>query len=485
MAANKISYFYDLRGPSIVYDTACSSSLVALNAAVRDLRAGTIDRAIVSGVSVTLDPAKNAVFNAYTMLSPDGICYSFDERANGYCRSEGIATIILEREDVCKTGICRILGTSVNSDGFKTRGITYPSGTQQYSNALLAFAQAGVHPDSIGYVEAHGTGTTAGDAQELAGFARVFYGPGTVPRQIPLGSVKSNMGHAEGASGLMSLIKCLVMYENQQLYPNANFVSTAHSQLLEGYFAVVQKTVAWTPSNVCISNYGFGGTNAFAILGPVQTPPVDDPISRASSTTFSNLNGIPVPMDDQWAKQQIALGNDNMYRYKNGIRQRPHRHITFLYGGQGSQWNGMGRSLYGTNPSFTATIDRLAVHLRPSVDLVELFKDGNSWLQKEKSVLGITSYQIAVTNMLEEVGIYPDAYLGHSLGEVAAGYASYGEDPATGARLRMQTEEQTIRIAQVRSTLSSMLWTDYLILQTPLEYTTYTKAHEQPSEGYY
>lgn len=182
MAANKISYFYDLRGPSIVYDTACSSSLVALNAAFRDLRAGTIDRAIVGGVSVTLDPAKNAVFNAYTMLSPDGICYSFDERANGYCRSEGIATIILEREDVCKTGICRILGTSVNSDGFKTHGITYPSGAQQYSNARLAFDQAGVHPDSIGYIEAHGSGTTAGDAQELAGFARVFYGPGSVPR---------------------------------------------------------------------------------------------------------------------------------------------------------------------------------------------------------------------------------------------------------------------------------------------------------------
>ena len=186
MAANKISFFYDLRGPSIVYDTACSSSLVALNAAVRDLRAGTVDRAIVGGVSVTLDPAKNAVFNAFTMFSPDGCCYAFDERANGYCRSEGIATIILEREDVCTGGICRVLGTSVNSDGFKTKGITYPSGAQQHANAILALAQADVHPDSIGYIEAHGTDTTAGDAQELTGFTRVFYGTDstTPPRQI-------------------------------------------------------------------------------------------------------------------------------------------------------------------------------------------------------------------------------------------------------------------------------------------------------------
>ena len=112
------------------------------------------------------------------------------------------------------------------------------------------------------------------------------------------------------------------------------------------------------------------------------------------------------------------------------------------------------------------------------MDLVALYRDGQSWMKKENSVLGITSYQIAVTNMLEEAGIYPDAYLGHSLGEVAAGYVSYGVDPRTGGRLRMQTEEQTIHIAHVRSTLSAMIWTDHLILQTPVVYPTYRTARQ-------
>ena len=152
MAANKISYFYDFHGPSIVYDTACSSSLVALNQAVNDMRLGIIDRAIVGGISLTLDPTINTLFNAFHMLSPTGKCYSFDDKANGYCRSEGIVAIVLERDTVCETGICRVLGTSVNSDGHKAKGITFPSGAQQCDNAQKAFKNANITPNDICYI---------------------------------------------------------------------------------------------------------------------------------------------------------------------------------------------------------------------------------------------------------------------------------------------------------------------------------------------
>ena len=139
MAANKISFFYNLKGPSMAIDTACSSSLVALHQARMDIAAGVIDRAVVSGVSLTLDPKKNSTFNAFTMLSPDGRCYTFDTRANGYCRSESVVTVILESAQMRSGGICQLLGTSVNSDGYKEKGITFPSGKDQAANARCAF----------------------------------------------------------------------------------------------------------------------------------------------------------------------------------------------------------------------------------------------------------------------------------------------------------------------------------------------------------
>ncbi len=268
MAANKISFFYDLKGPSMVFDTACSSSLVALHQANQDLKAGLIDRAIVGGASLTLDPNKNKVFQAYSMLSPTGRCHSFDTRADGYCRAEGIAVVLLESPAVCTSGLAQVLGSSVNSDGFTAKGITFPSGRDQAANARAAFQAAQILPEAIGFVEAHGTGTVAGDSQELGGLTEVLYGPANadtstedaaqlpqkrsvqqtlLPRHIPIGSVKSVMGHAEGASGLMSLIKVLLMYEHKQLLPNQLFdynpsdpaSTNPHAAIKDGYFQVI------------------------------------------------------------------------------------------------------------------------------------------------------------------------------------------------------------------------------------------------------
>jgi fatty acid synthase len=223
MAANRLSFFYDLKGPSLTLDTACSSSLVALERATRDLRCGLIDRAIVGGISLTLDPHKSASFHAFTMLSPTGRCYSFDTRADGYCRSDGVNVVIVERNRDEHACYAHIDGIGINSDGYTPLGITYPSGAMQAALMREVFRQPlnpSLTPEQVQYHEAHGTGTIVGDRQELLGLGEIYTTP------MVIGSVKSNMGHCEGASGLMGLIKILLMYEDRQLYANFDFVDS-------------------------------------------------------------------------------------------------------------------------------------------------------------------------------------------------------------------------------------------------------------------
>lgn len=326
---------------SLSLDTACSSSLVAFHQACSDLKNGTIDRAIVGGLSLTLDPAKNASFNAFSMLSPDGRCYSFDTRANGYCRSEGIAAIVLESSRVRVSGIARVLGSSVNCDGHKENGITYPSAELQAANAQAAFdsTDGEVTPASVSFIEAHGTGTVAGDKEELEGFVSVFYGDGgkeSRGRGIPIGSVKSCMGHAEGASGLMSLVKCLLMFENETILPNQNFEQTVHRPILDGKFRIVTKAERWQPGICCISNYGFGGTNAFAIIGPMDKSrstrilPGELPRTPFSNSALTDFDLVSTT----WFQEQVMLGNDTDYRFRDGYPCRKCPSVCFLFGGQ-------------------------------------------------------------------------------------------------------------------------------------------------------
>ena len=481
MAANKLSYFYNLKGPSLVIDTACSSSLVALNQARTDLLAGTIDRAIVGGISLTLDPKKNATFNAFTMLSKDGRCFAFDTRANGYCRSEAIVAVILESSTVCSGGYAELLGTSVNSDGNKEKGITYPSGKDQAVNARRAFNSAGVNPESITYIEAHGTGTTAGDKQELEGLSKVFYGTSGIRsdyRSIPIGSVKSSMGHSEGASGLVSVVKCLLMYEHGELLPNYDFQQTAQEPLLDGRFKVVDTLVKHQLGNVCISNYGFGGTNAFAILGKSNLNlHKEGELVPSMTLSFSN-SATDSKANSQWLYEQTLLGNDQMFKLRAGKRVKACQSIAFVYGGQGSQWIDMGKRLMSESETFRKTIERLSLHIKEvddSIDLVKLFENGAQWMEKEYSVLGICAYQIAATNIVrDELGIKPDYYIGHSLGETAAGYAN-----------NIQTEAESIRIALVRSKLSKGLRTDVNVLRTKRRLDFEIACHSKEYNYYY
>ncbi len=450
MAANKISFFYNLKGPSMVIDSACSSSMVALNCAINDIKNKVIDRAIVGGVSITINPNINSMFNQFTMLSPDGKCYSFDSRANGYCRSEGIGVIIIESDEVCNYGYSKILGISVNNDGYKDNGITFPSGEVQSINNLQAFNSSCIHPDSISYIEAHGTGTLAGDSQELDGLMKTFYSNNNIPKRFKLGSVKSNMGHAEAASGIMSLIKCLLMFEKRKIFPNLNYKSTKHEQIINNYFTITDKLEPWIPGNICINNFGFGGTNASIIIGPGNIK-YENKISQ-TQLSFGFNHQISPFFDDQ-----IYLGNDKLFNFRNGKTSKTSSKIAFIYGGQGSQWNQMGQLLINSNQIFKSTIIRLNSYLPndSNINLVDLYENGSMWMNKTFTTLGICSYQIAITNILSHHNILPDFYLGHSLGEIAAGYAN-----------NLQSEYETINLAYIRSILSLKLRPKSKIIKT-------------------
>lgn len=469
MAANKISFFYDFKGPSLVIDTACSSSLVALNHAFQDIKEGNIDRAIVGGISITTNPNINACFNAFKMLSPDGRCYSFDERANGYCRSEGIGAIVIESERVCKYGYSKILGIGVNNDGNTSKGITFPSSQAQSELGKSVLQKYNISPDSIAYIEAHGTGTKAGDNCELNSLNAILEGN---HETLPIGSVKSNMGHAEGASGLMSIIKCLLMFEHQQLLPNINFKSTKHQLLLQKRFRVVEKIEKWEPGNICICNYGFGGTNALTVISPGNIT------FSKNGKSKQQLKNICFTNEKQYQNQEFftihsSLGNDSFYdkRYFNSIEKKniyKKNKVAFVFGGQGSQWLNMGKYLFSNNVIFKETIERLNQFIPEEINLVELYNDGNNWLDKKYSVLGIVSYQIAMVNIIREKGITANYFLGHSLGEICCGYFS-----------GIQSEQQTIQIALVRSKLTQKIDTDklFLISSDQYEFPVLSKNH--------
>lgn len=354
MAANRLSYFYDLKGPSITVDTACSSSLVALDRAVRDIRQGLVDRAIVGGLSLTLDPHKNSSFNAFTMLSPTGRCHSFDTRANGYCRSDGIACVVLEPGS---KGYALVQGTGTNCDGAKPQGITYPSSKGQQTLMAEVFAKSKINPGGVVYHEAHGTGTIAGDKEELEALATIY------SQSLPLGSVKSNMGHAEGASGLMSVIKILLMFEDHKLYPNFDYQESPHEAINNGNFVVVKKEQEWEPGLCTVSNFGFGGSNAFAILAPSlveeRSASTGGPKKLLATAFASSPGSMPATKHDAYYQIQRSLGNNAAFQYewKDG-GWRESSQLVFVFNGQGSQWNGMGKDLMEQNSTFRSTIER-------------------------------------------------------------------------------------------------------------------------------
>ncbi|MGA2448027.1 MAG: beta-ketoacyl synthase N-terminal-like domain-containing protein [Polyangiaceae bacterium] len=300
IAANRLSYFFDLRGPSVAVDTACSSSLVAVHMAIRALRAGECDLALVGGVNAILSPECTIAFSEAGMLAADGMCKTFDARADGYVRGEGCGVVVLRRlDDAIFRGdrVRSILRGSALSQNGRSNGLTAPNGLAQQSAIRRALADAGVEASQIDYVEAHGSGTPLGDVIEAQALAEVFREARSAQNRLGVGSVKANIGHLEAAAGIAGLLKIVLTLERGLVPEQPGFrqLDPRIGKIADGFS--IRKPGDPAPPRPClgaVSSFGFGGTNAHVIVqaspgrdAPAQALYVDPGALRPELFVFS------------------------------------------------------------------------------------------------------------------------------------------------------------------------------------------------------
>ncbi|WP_413432684.1 type I polyketide synthase [Crateriforma spongiae] len=300
IAAGRISYLFDLRGPSFIVDTACSSALVAIHQAVVSLRRRESDAAIAGGVNLILTPETTIAFSKARMLSPDGDCRPFDDDANGYVRGEGCGMVLMKRyTDAVRDGdqvYGVIRGSAINQDG-RTSGITAPSSEAQVRCIREAMAGAKVTPDHVSYVEAHGTGTPLGDPIEMTALQKVFGGRAQELSPVRVGSVKGNIGHTETVSGVAGLLKVLQMFRHQQIPRQAGFGRLNRNIRLEdNRLKIADSSHDWMCDDLGtriagVSSFGFGGTNAHLI---VQEAPHPHTGENGTAVANGHVNGSAI-----------------------------------------------------------------------------------------------------------------------------------------------------------------------------------------------
>ncbi|XP_063827966.1 fatty acid synthase [Ostrinia nubilalis] len=455
MFPNRISYTFDLKGPSYAVDTACSSSLFALAQAFTAIRAGHCDAAIVAGSNLCLKPGNSLNFHRLSMLAPDGRCAAFDASGRGYVRSEAVVAVLLQRRGAARRAYATVRNARMNTDGSKEQGITFPAGAVQQRLARETFAEARLRPQDVVYVEAHGTGTKVGDPQEVNAIADFFCEERSTP--LLLGSVKSNMGHSEPASGLCSVAKMVVAMEAGVIPANLHYKSPNAEipALSDGRIQVVDKNTPWDGGLVAINSFGFGGANAHVILesergraapaaateGPYAVPRVvvasgrtDDAVRRllALARDHPNDRALHALLDRVHAHNIVGhahrgyalLADDVVEEVVENDSSEP-RPIWFVFSGMGSQWAGMAKTLLRL-PAFAASIARSAAALRPhGVDLEHVIRDAPDAAFDDviASFVSIAAVQVALVDVLREVGVRPDGIVGHSVGEIGCAYA--------------------------------------------------------------
>ncbi|EHB09358.1 Fatty acid synthase [Heterocephalus glaber] len=452
MMANRLSFFFDFKGPSIALDTACSSSLMALQNAYEAIRSGQCPAAIVGGINVLLKPNTSVQFMKLGMLSPEGMCKSFDETGSGYCRSEAVVAVLLTKKSLARRVYATILNAGTNTDGSKEQGVTFPSGEAQEQLIRSLYLPAGLAPESLEYIETHGTGTKVGDPQELNSITRAL----CASRQDPLliGSTKSNMGHPEPASGLAALAKVLLCLEHGLWAPNLHF-HTPNSEipaLSDGRLQVVDRPLPVHGGIVSINSFGFGGSNVHVILQPHTKQP-SPPAPHAALPRLLRVSGRTLEaaqsLLDQGCQHSqdltfVSMLNDIMatslstmpFRgyavlgVEGGaqeVQQVPSskRPLWFICSGMGTQWYGMGVSLMHLG-GFRDSILRSDEALKPvglKVSDLLLSTKKNTFDDIVHAFVSLTAIQIALLDLLTSMGLRPDGIIGHSLGEVACAYA--------------------------------------------------------------
>ncbi|KAG9525398.1 putative polyketide synthase, partial [Aureobasidium melanogenum] len=486
MQSNRLSYYFDLRGPSMTVDTACSSSLVALHSAMQSIRSGESSSAVVAAAHLNLTPDFFVTMSNTQLLNDAGKTFAFDHRAiSGFARGEGAGSLILKPlEAAIRDGdVIRavIHNSGVNQDG-KTNGITVPNGRAQSDLIKQVYLKAGLDPAECGFSECHGTGTKVGDPIEVAGIHEAL-GAGRSPRNpLFVGSVKSNVGHLEGASGIVSVIKAAMMLEKGMILPNANFETANPNIPLDQYnMKVPTSTRPWPRGKkyVSVSNYGFGGANAHVVLGAAP---------KGLKTTMTTIRSLDEAPEEPVCKLFVLSAHDSQALQKKitdlgvFLEQRPEvfekllagnvaytlgerrSHLPcrlaiaaassdelgqslattkvptfrarneptlgFVFTGQGAQWAAMGAELARDYPIFAAALntadDTLKVLGADFSLKEEMLKPADTSLINAAHISqpACTALQIALTMLLSSWGIHPAAVVGHSSGEIGCAFAA-------------------------------------------------------------
>ncbi|RDA86508.1 hypothetical protein CP532_2001 [Ophiocordyceps camponoti-leonardi (nom. inval.)] len=483
MLANRVSWFLNLRGPSVTVDTACSSSMAALHLACETIRSETNETrcALVGGTSLLLDPDDPCCLNALGFLSPDSRCFAFDSRANGYARGEGIAMLVVKHiDDALRDGDAIravVRATGLNADG-RTAGIVLPNGEAHHRLISHTYRLAGLNPADTQYAELHGTGTRAGDPTEVGAVAR-FLAAGR-PTPLLCGSVKTQIGHTEAAAAMAGVLKCVLAMESGVLPPNKNFIEPNPRLRLEASnIAVPTEAQPWPAADVrrcSVNSFGFGGLNGHVVLdgaaGYLRSRGLALPSTASSSSSSSRpyLFLLSAPEQDAVARQLRAhaeylasspdadsnlpllvhtLGSrrsvfqwrlavvansagelETLWRDASlkPVKAAASPGVALLFTGQGAQWHAMGRELLSL-PVFADSVRASALAL------TALGCSWNAWDEltapEAESRINLAAYsqplcsvlQIALVDLLRSWGVKPTAVVGHSSGEMAAAYA--------------------------------------------------------------
>ncbi len=505
IAANRISYSLNLHGPSVAMDTACSSALTAVHSACEHIWTNRGDMALAGGVTIMVTPGGFIGFSQAGMLSPDGHCKAFAAEANGFVRGEGAGCVFLKRlskaiEDGDQIhGV--ILGTSLNQDGH-TNGISLPSPEAQARLVKDACRDAGIDPKQIGFVEAHGTGTAVGDPIEATALAVALCDDRPEDEPLPIGSVKTNLGHLETAAGVAGLLKALLVLKHKQIPASLHFENPSTHIDFKALKLRVPTTMEPFPAGdgpriVGVNSFGFGGANAHVIVA--EAPPVaqrehskevsgdrvwpfvlsarSEDALRANADRLSawleskeNANGSsPVLPDLTYTlgarrnhhQYRLTLAPHTIHELVEELRgyatgqpgpklqasftPRPESapRIAFVMSGQGPQWWGMGRELMKHEPVFRKMMERCDAAMKPWARfglLEELAKseESSQVMRTEVGQPAIFAMQVSLAELWKSWGVQPAAIVGHSVGEIAAACVAGVFSVEDGARIIVQ-----------------------------------------------